>query len=302
MSTLKNKVRHLFLCFLSCISPKLNVQYRYRRMFGKKLDLVHPTLFNEKILWLEQNRYEHDPLVAQCSDKQRVREYVQNCGCGEILVDKIGDWEKADEIPWEALPQQFVLKWNFGAGFNIICTNKNALDREQTIRQMNRWGRAKYWLWYAEMHYKAVPKRIVCETYLNALDSSNGENAGSERPEDYKFYCFNGRPIYILVCLNRKGMLADYIFMDTDWNLQPFSSYAIKNADNIHLKRPEMLDEALRYAEKLAAPFPFVRVDLYMLKDKIYFGETTFTPCGGMDDDLFDGNQVMGELLNISHS
>lgn len=296
---MKKKVSHFLLCLLSLISPKLNFGYRYRRNLGKKMNLRMPSTFNEKIIWLELNRYINNPLVIQCSDKYRVREYVRNCGCSELLIPQIGAWDTTKDIVWEKLPNKFVLKWNFGAGFNYVCKDKNLCDKKSLEKKLLKWKKSKYWLWYGEMHYQKIPKKIICEQYISGLDSKGNQNGCS--PEDYKFYCINGKVKYILLCLNRKGMHADYVFFDTEWNIQPFSAYAIGHRDEIKVSRPQLLDMAIKYAEKLAVPFPYVRVDLYILRDKIYFGELTFTPCGGVDSDLHNGDIIMGKLLDISN-
>ena len=155
-------------CILTMISPKWNTEFRYWMKFKRKINLDIPTTFNEKLLWLKLNRYMNDPLVIQCADKWKVREYVEQCGCGELLNDLIGVYDDANDIPWEELPNQFVLKWNFGAGMNVICRDKNTMRREEVIRKMKKWGRDKYWLSYSEMQYKYCEKRIVCERYLSA--------------------------------------------------------------------------------------------------------------------------------------
>ena len=130
----------LYYCGLTVISPELNTKARYRVAFGRKLNLENPKTLNEKILWLKLNNYINNPLVAKCADKYKVREYVKECGLEDILVKLYGVYKTADEIPWETLPSQFVLKWNFGAGYNIVCTDKTKMDKESVISQMNRWG------------------------------------------------------------------------------------------------------------------------------------------------------------------
>lgn len=291
---LKDRARRAFLCTLSSISPKLNFKYRYRRMFGRKLNLKNPETFNEKIIWLELNKYHNDPTVIKCCDKYLVRDYVTEHGCGDTLVNRIGSWEKISDIPWDKLPERFVLKWNFGAGFNIICRDKSKLDIKEASKQLEKFGHKKYWLWYGETHYKHVPRRIVCEEYISSLSGLDGQP-----PDDYKLYCFNGKVEYILLCTNRKGMHADYVMYDKDWNLTDFSKLACEKGQSIAVPRPKMLDKAIECSEKLSKDFPFVRVDWYIMEDRIYFGELTFTPCGGLDDDIREGDRIMAELLKI---
>ncbi len=158
---------------LTIISPTLNTKYKYKRAFGKKLDLKNPQTLNEKILWLKLNKYSNDPLVIQCADKYRVREYIKDCGCGDILNELYGVYDSADEIPWDSLPNEFVLKWNFGAGMNIVCTDKSKMNRDEVITQMKKWGRIKAWLPYSEMQYKYAPKKIICERLINACEEGN---------------------------------------------------------------------------------------------------------------------------------
>lgn len=148
------------------ISPKLCTKMRYKEAFGKKINLKNPKTLNEKLLWLKLNRYMKNPLVIQCADKFAVREYIKDCGCEDILIDIYGVYDKAEDIPWEELPERFVLKWNFGAGMNIVCTDKSALNKDEVIAQMKKWGKRKYWLEFAEMQYKYCKKKIICEKLL----------------------------------------------------------------------------------------------------------------------------------------
>lgn len=163
-----NKGIDVFARGLTVISPKWNTEFRFWMTFKRKIDLENPESFNEKLLWLKLNRYMNDPLVIQCADKYAVRDYVTACGCGDLLNEMYGVYDDADSIPWEDLPRQFVLKWNFGSGFNIICPDKSKIDRNEVIRQMKKWGRSRYWLSYSEMQYKYCRKKIVCEKYLSA--------------------------------------------------------------------------------------------------------------------------------------
>lgn len=165
-----SEIKTLYYCGLTVLSPELNTKARYKAAFGKKLNLENPKTLNEKILWLKLNNYINNPLVAQCADKYRVREYVKECGLEDILVKLYGVYKTADEIPWEALPEQFVLKWNFGAGYNIVCTDKSKMDKNSVISQMKKWGKEKYWLPHSEMQYKNYTKLIICEELLNAKE------------------------------------------------------------------------------------------------------------------------------------
>ena len=169
---LYNSLKDSYYCVLTVISPELNTRARYKAAFGRKLDLNNPKTLNEKILWLKLNMYMSDPLVIQCADKYKVREYVKSCGCEDILNELIGVWESVDEIPWDDLPNQFVLKWNFGAGMNIVCTDKQKMNKNEVLKQIEDWRKEKFWLPYAEMQYKYIEKKIICERLLNAMEAS----------------------------------------------------------------------------------------------------------------------------------
>lgn len=272
------------------ISPRLNTVMRYRKEFGRRPDLDRPESFEEKLLWLKLERYMDDPLVIQCADKYRVREYVQAQGCGHTLNELIGVWESPRQIPWEELPEKFVLKWNFGAGMNILCTDKAALDREATVEQLTAWGKTRPWLDFSEMQYARIPKRIICERFLEC-------EAGRSIP-DYKLYCFHGEPKAILVMHDRSEGTVKTEFFDADW--KRLDNSAKYTSPEQQTRRPACLAEMLDCARKLSEPFPFVRCDLYVVGDRVYFGELTFTPAGGLftSQTKVDGKD-MTELLHI---
>lgn len=265
----------LYYCILSLISPRLNTKVRYQHVFHKKLNLDTPKSFNEKLLYLKLNDYIKNPLVIQCADKYAVREYVSNCGYSHLLNELYGVYENTKDIAWDNLPQQFVLKWNFGAGMNIICSDKSKLNERETIEKLKKWGgwrKAKSWLLASEMQYKYAPKKIVCEKFLQNAD-------GSESIPDYKVYCFNGEPQAIFV-MHDRGKVIKTEFFDTQWNpLQNSEKY--KEA-LIHSKKPECLNEMLDASRAFSKPFPFVRCDFFVVDGKLYFGELTFTPAGGL--------------------
>lgn len=300
MRIIPGRIETLFFETLTRISPVLNSKAYYRRKFGKKLDLVNPKTLNEKILKLKFENYIKNPLIKKCADKYLVRDYIVQIGCAELLVPLIAVYDKANEIEWDGLPQRFAMKWNFGCGFNIICTDKTMMDSGKVIHQMEEWGkRDDYYLSHSEMQYKDVKKKIIVEEYLDA---------GKDKlPEDYKFYCMNGVCRTIMVCKDREiGKKARYFFMSRDWTLYPYTVEAIESP-NESIPKPRCIEKAIEYAERLSKDFPFVRVDLYIIGDKIYFGELTFTPAAGMDTDLkvippnSDKNvdAIFGEWLNV---
>lgn len=291
----KGKIVEVFFRILTAISPKLNICVRYRYLFKKSLDLKNPKTLNEKLLWLELNRYINDPLVIQCADKVRVREYVKNCDCEEILTKSYGSYKKVDDIPWSDLPSAFALKWNFSAGKNIICSNKDDLDISSAKEKLKKWGKSKDYLNSAEMHYHYIPRKMLCEEYIKP---KNGI-----LPEDYKFYCFNGKPYCVMLCVGRDKGHPSFYFFDREWNLLRINKAGKVAPEDFSVPKPEGLERAFEYAEKLSKPFPFVRADFYLLDGKVYFGELTFTPAGAMDTNRLPETDLMfGEMLDLSYT
>ncbi|RGS76395.1 ATP-grasp fold amidoligase family protein, partial [Coprococcus sp. AF21-14LB] len=221
---------------------------------------------------LKLNDYIQNPLVIQCADKYRVREYIEKCGYSHLLNELLGVYEHAKDIDWNSLPEKFVLKWNFGAGMNILCENKENLNITQTVKQLNKWEKLKYWLPYSEMQYKNTPKRIICEKYLDNTDELGVI-------PDYKVYCFHGEPLAILV-MHDRGHEMKTEFFDINWNsLENTNKYKEVKEPT---KEPSCLKEMLEASRSFSTPFPFVRCDFYIISGKLYFGELTFTPAGGL--------------------
>lgn len=278
MSSKLEEVRHKIrvtkeniICKTTYISPKLNTCIRYKMVNGVYPDLKNPKTFCEKICWLKLHRYMKDPLVIQCADKYRVREYIQKKGCGALLNELYHVYESPDQIEWDFLPRQFVMKWNFGAGKNLICKDKSQYDPELVINQFRIWEKDKCWLPYSELQYKYIPHKIICEKFLQDDQFSN------DLP-DYKVYCFNGEPLAILVIEGRYSEIKAE-FYDCNW--LPLESVKYKKPEK-HMKKPKCLEQMLSSARILSAPFPFVRVDFYIVNERLYFGELTFTPAGGI--------------------
>ncbi len=287
-----HKFWECFYSFTTVVSPKLNSILRYRTAFGRSPDFNDPKTFSEKLLWLKLNNYIKNPLVIKCADKVSVREYVKEKGYGDTLNEIIGIYNSPNEIPWDELPDQFVLKWNFGAGMNIICEDKQKLDKTVVLDKMQKWGRNKYWLPYAEMQYKYIKKKIICEKFLHDEISSC--------ISDYKVYCFNGEPQAILVIHDRFENVTSEFF-DIHWNkLENSPKY---NSPSALTPPPSCLENMLSAARSFSKPFPFVRCDFYVVTGKLFFGELTFTPAAGIytSETLVHGKS-MAELLNIEQN
>ena len=175
-------------------SPVLATKYKYRRATGKSINLDNPKTFNEKVQWLKL--YWQHPLVAKCADKYEVREFIQERNCDEILNPLYGVYDATSEIDWDKLPEKFVLKTTNGCGTNIICKDKGKLDKEEVFTKLNKWLKTDYSLRFAEIHYSKMTPRIICEKYIETEDGL--------LPNDYKVFCFNGKPKFILAINERE--------------------------------------------------------------------------------------------------
>jgi len=278
---------------LTRISPKLNTAVRYRHAFGKRWDPKHPVTLNDKVLWLKFNTYWKNPLVKQCADKYKVREYINGIGCGEILNDLLAVYKKADEIEWDMLPDQFVIKLNVGCGYNIIVDEKRKFKFDDVKKLINGWLNEKYYLAFSEMQYKDVEPYILVEKYLQPKEGL--------LPEDYKFYCFDGTVPYVMVCTEREnGGHPRFWYYNENWEMQMMTRDALKYGSTASIQKPEGIDKAFEYARKISKGFPFVRVDLYLVDGKVIFGEMTFTPSGGLDTGrLKETDLILGKYTKL---
>ena len=286
----KKDIRRRLYALTSYISPELNTRLLFLRKFGKLPNLKNPRTLNEKLLQLKLRRYGEDELVRQCADKYRVRDFVRSRGCGDTLNQLIAVYENADEINWDALPENFAMKWNFGCGYNIICPDKARLDKKATLDKMRLWGREPFWAYYSELQYRNVSKKIIVEKYLGRSDG--------KLPEDYKFYCFHGSAYCVMLCVGREAGWPKFYFFDRDFRLLRINRDSKNAPEDFSLPKPQRLDEALRAADALSAGFPFVRVDMYIAQDKAYFGEMTFTPAAALDNNRLPETDLMfGNML-----
>lgn len=259
----------------------------YRIVMGRKLNLNKPETFNEKIQWLKLNYYPYNSTVIQCADKYRVREYVKSKGLDDTLIGLYGVWDNVQDIPWDDLPDKFALKCNHGCAYNIICDDKNSLDKKKAIKQLNRWMKEDFSLFNCEVHYSRIDRKIICEKYI--------ETDGGFFPVDYKFFCFNGKPAFIGVFIERSTELKR-VFMDLDWKPLRITKDCISDIP----KRPSCYTQMLHDVEILCKDFVFVRVDLYALNNSVVFGELTFTPTGGMAPFFLSAaDRELGDLLVI---
>lgn len=264
--SLKEKLKSV----LCTVSPTLLTRLLFYKNFNRRLNLSKPHDINEKLQYLKLKTYYNNPIITQCVDKYRVREYLTEKKLGYLCAKLYGVFDSVSEIEWDDLPNSFVIKCNHGSGMNIICTDKSKLDISSTIMQIEKWMHTDFWKIYAELQYKHVEKKIIVEELL-------GENILT-----YKFYCFNGEAKVSYVSSDgENGEKDKYIdYFDRDWMWIPVTLKTHENA-KIHPLKPKGYEEMCSLAENIAKDFPFVRVDLYNIDGKIYFSEFTFIPTGG---------------------
>ena len=207
--------------------------------------------------------------MTLCADKYRVREYVAEKAGPEILNEFYAVYERVDEINFDNLPDAFALKVNHHSGGNVFCRDKAQLNRSAARKKLKTFLDHDHYIGAREWAYKNIPRRIICEKYLE----ENGKP-----PIDYKFFCFHGEPLFIQVNMDRFEKHHRNCY-DLQWNLQPFT-LSHPNCEFI-VEKPSRLDEMVKIAKKLSADFPFVRVDMYCIEGKVLFGEMTFYPGGG---------------------
>ena len=277
--------------------PVLLCKMRFRQMFGRKIDLKNPKDINEKILWL--SLFSDISEWSRMADKYAVRSYVKECGLDNYLIKLYGKWDKAEDIEWDKLPNQFVLKTNNGSGTVKLVSDKSKLNIPATIQLLDSWLQKKMSSSTTEFHYDSIKPCLIAE---ELLDFSKDNNISSSAI-DYKIWCFNGKAYYVWACANRNEKSTDVALFDREWNYLPEKSVFNEHyrEQKVLVKKPENLEEMLEVAEKLAKPFPVVRVDLYNIAGHIYFGELTFTSLGGtMDFYTQDCLYEMGSLIDIS--
>lgn len=284
----------IYHCAMSWLMPRLLndrkavIRYYRQKSGGRTVDLEHPKLFSEKLQWYKLNH--KDPLMQKVANKYTVRDYITQTGHGDLLNELFGVYTDVNQIDYAGLPSQFVLKGTHGSGFNIIVKDKSKLNWKQSKMLMKLWLKRNIYWGGREWVYKDMPRHIIVEKYLE-------DETGELR--DYKFYCFNGRPAFMQLEVGRGTDHNTRNFYDMDWKLLPFGKELPHNPDLI-VQKPQMFDEMKNIATDLCQPFQYVRVDLYQVGGKVYFGELTFFPAGGAPDFVpAEYDEIVGKMWEL---
>lgn len=245
------------------IPDKWAVKIKYRNNFLKKLDLKNPVTFNEKLQWLKL--YDRRPEYTQMVDKIAAKEYVAERIGEKYIIPTLGAWESFDEIDFDTLPDQFVLKCTHSSGDAVVCKDKSKLDKEKAKEVLEKSLHKDFYIISREWPYKNVKRLIFAETYV--------EDEVTKEAADYKFFCFDGEVKALFIATDRPHDTR-FDFFDTEFNHLPIVN-GHPNSDK-KIEKPANYDLMLKLASELSKGIPHVRVDLYEINGKVYFGELTF--------------------------
>lgn len=267
--TWRNRVNDFFADIVSIIfGRRINYTLRYYHHRKRLPSFRHPKDLSERVLssMLKESFLNY----ADYADKVKVQNYVREKGLGHILLKQYAYWKQSDDIDFSILPSRFILKTNNGCGGHFVCTDKTKIE-EKIVRQLMAEDMDVTKLARTEPHYAKIDPLIFAEELMGD---------GINLPEDYKFYCINGKVDHVMVICERKDGGRKVITLDKNWTVLNYVPKD-KMPDKIPTK-PSNFDVMVEYAERLSSDFEFVRVDLYDVEGRIYFGELTFSPNGGL--------------------
>lgn len=253
-----------------CLPDKLFLTVRFRLYVGYWPNIDNPTTFNEKLQWLKL--YDRHPEYTQMVDKIEAKKYVADKIGEKYIIKTLGYWNSVEDIDWDSLPNRFVIKSTNDSGGVVVCKNKDLLDISDAKIKLSKLGGRDYSKVSKEYPYRNVPHRFIAEEYK--------EDESGYELKDYKIFCSYGKPNFLFVATGRQKNDTRFDFYDIDFNHLPVLN-GHPNADSWPIK-PDNYEEMLNVAAKLSENIPHVRVDLYNINGKIYFGELTFFHWGGM--------------------
>lgn len=285
-------------------SDKLYLSLLFRFKMGYWIDWKNPKTFSEKLQWLKL--YDRKPEYTTMVDKYGVKEYVAKIIGEEYIIPTLGVWDRPEDIDWDSLPQKFVLKTTHGGGGSgvFICKDKTTFNKTEAIEKLNKSLSNCIYQTFREWPYKNVDKKIIAEILL---EDSITIKKNTDLP-DYKFYCFNGKPVYCQVIRDRRSK-ETIDFYDMEWNHKPFVGLnpvvnnglnPVANNGLNPVAKPTSLCKMLDVCSKLSIGIPFSRIDFYVIDDKIYFGEITFYPASGLG--IFtpiEWNEKLGSMIKL---
>lgn len=262
------------------IPDKMFLKMKFFKAMKRRLSFQNPETFNEKLQWLKI--YNRKPEYTIMADKYRVRDYVAQKLGERYLIPLIGVWDNPDDIEFDTLPNQFVLKCNHNSGTGLcVCKDKSLLNIESVKNSLRKGLAENYFISNREWPYKDISRKIICEKYMEDEFHPNSSVTGLL---DYKFYCFNGEPRFLYVgCADiTDGVKHDRMtYFDLEWHKTAFKRPDHKELP-FHIEKPTNFDEMIAVSKRLSENIPFVRVDLYCINNHVYFSEMTFFPGAGL--------------------
>lgn len=281
--------------FGGCLPDEIYTRLIYRLKTGKRLNLKNPQTFNEKLQWLKL--YDHNPLYTTLVDKYAVKQWVADKIGSEYVIPTLGVWDRPEDIDWDSLPDQFVLKTTHGGGGDgvVICKDKAKINKAEVLARLRKSMKTDPYKRLREWPYKNVPRRIIAEKFMQDYGRPDNKDL-----VDYKFYCFDGKPYYCQVIRDRHSN-ETIDFYNMEWNLMPFVGVNPNGRNgNTPVERPAGFDSMVKICERLSKDLSFSRIDLYEINDTEYFGEVTFFPGGAVGHFSPDEwNYRLGDLVKL---
>lgn len=273
--------------FFKWIPDEKYITIKYKLEMNQKLNLKEPKTFNEKLQWLKL--YDRNPEYTKMVDKYEAKKYVADIIGQEYIISTLGVWDKFEDIEFDKLPKQFVLKPTHTSGNVFICKDKEKINYKQLRKIINKWLKRNYYLIHREWPYKNVRPRIIAEQYM--VDESGTEL------KDYKFFCFNGEPKLLFVAKDRP-YATKFNYYDMDFKKLPFKQH-YKNF-NDYIEKPKGFEKMIELSRKLSKDIPHVRVDFYDINGKVYFGELTFYHFSGFEKfEPEEWDRILGDMLEL---
>ena len=275
--------------FFRFLDDETCIKKLFKVRLGYQLDLDNPRTFNEKLQWLKL--YNRNPIYTSMVDKFAVKEYVASIIGEQYIIPTLGVWDRFDDIDFDSLPDQFVLKCTHDSGGLVIVKDKSKMDLKAARKKINKSLKRNYFYVGREWPYKNVKPRIIAEHFL--------ENPESAELNDYKFLCFDGKVKCSFVCTDRYSKEGLHVtFFDKDWNMMPFTRHYPKSEEDI--PKPDCYKDMISIAERLSKDIPFVRIDLYEFIGNVMFGEYTFYPGSGYEEFMpVEWDYKIGEWLHL---
>lgn len=294
MKSARDLLQSLLTHFGTCLPDKVYLKCLFRLKTGKRLNLKNPQTFSEKLQWLKL--YNRKPEYTQMVDKYAVKDYVAKIIGNEYVIPTLGVWDKPEDIEWDKLPNQFVLKTTHGGGSTgvVICKDKTVFDKQKAIEKLNVSLKRDIYRLFREWPYKNVPKRVIAEQYI--APATNVKDL-----PDYKWYCFDGEPVYCQV-IQERSTNETIDFFNTEWKRQEFIGLNPAAAPAaVTPTRPADLATQIHIARELSKGIPFSRIDLYSVDSRQFFGEITFYPMSGFGSFSPDNyNVILGQMISLS--